>query len=161
MLDASAVVGPAARPSRKIEPRSRNKKPFRVPANSRNRAAGFRQFVQHIGNVDRVRHQKSGIDQAVTGLCGAVRRSQTRRHPPTAGCALSPGYRTLWHSPQTKLDVKQFQQPESNHADANQIDRDHQIQQPRHYQNKNASDQRKDSWNMSGRDVHEFPPRCA
>src|SRR3954451_24702798 len=56
-----------------------------------------------------------------------------------------------------KLDVKQFQQTESNHPDANQIDRDHQIQQPRHYQNKNASDQRKDSWNMSGRDVHEFP----
>jgi hypothetical protein len=52
--------------------------------------------------------------------------------------------------------VKQFQQTESNHPDANQIDRDHQVQQPRHYQNKNASDQRKDSWNMNGRDVHAF-----
>src|SRR3954451_21003677 len=55
-----------------------------------------------------------------------------------------------------KLDVKQFQQTESNHPYANQIDRDHQVQQPRHYQNKNASDQRKDSWNMNGRDVHAF-----
>jgi hypothetical protein len=52
--------------------------------------------------------------------------------------------------------VKQFQQTESNHPYANQIDRDHQVQQPRHYQDKNASDQRKDSWNMNGRDVHAF-----
>src|SRR5205823_8402058 len=35
----------------------------RVLVDSRNHAAGLSQFVQHIGNVCRVRRQESGIDQ--------------------------------------------------------------------------------------------------
>jgi hypothetical protein len=56
------------------------------------------------------------------------------------------------------LEVKPFQQPESNQADANQVDRDHQIEQPRHDQNENASDERHNGWNVGSRDRHENSP---
>src|SRR5215212_7799840 len=59
------------------------------------------------------------------------------------------------------LEVKPFQQPETNQASANQIDRDHQVEQPRHDQNENASDQRHNGWNVGSRDGHEISPEWA
>jgi hypothetical protein len=55
----------------------------------------------------------------------------------------------------SKLDMKPLEQPETDQADANQINRDHEIKQPRHDQNQDARDQGHERGNMGGGDRHQ------
>jgi hypothetical protein len=52
------------------------------------------------------------------------------------------------------LQMKPSEDAKSEQADANQIDRDHEIEQPRHEQNKDAGDQGNNGRNMRSRDGH-------
>src|SRR5260370_15781767 len=72
-------------------------------------------------------------------------------YPILSGSAQAAG---VWFLRAT-LQVKPLQHTHADQADADQINRDHQIEQPRHHQNQNASDQRHYGRNVSSSDGHQ------
>src|SRR3569833_587693 len=76
------------------------------------------------------------------------------------GCA---PYTTLAGSAQAAgrfemLQVKPFEKSQSDQSDANQIDRNHPIEQARHNQDENSCDERHNRWDVGSRDGHEISP---
>src|SRR5258707_2479691 len=99
-----------------------------------------------------------GFDFAATFLALEAALSMTDKQSARGGEGCAP-YTTLNGSAQdanvvSTLHVEPFEQPEPNQAGANQVDRDHEIKQPRHDQDQDARDQRHYGGNVSSGDGH-------
>jgi hypothetical protein len=118
----------------------------------------FRALRAEAGGAALVRAGMDGFDFAATFLALEATLAMTDKQSARGGGGCAP-YTTLSGSAQdanvvSTLHVEPFEQPETNQAGANQIDRDHEIKQPRHNQNQDTGDQRHYGRNVGSGDGH-------
>jgi hypothetical protein len=118
----------------------------------------FRALRAEAGGAALARAGMDGFDFAATFLALEAALAMTDKQSARGGEGCAP-YTTLNGSAQdanvvSTLHVKPFEQTEANQAGANQINRDHEIKQPRHDQDQDARDQGHYGRNVSSGDGH-------